>query len=58
MFGKPIAVVAQAVGQARQLQRVAKRVARGGTGGDGRLIEDTQSKGHVVGCLPIADGSR
>src|SRR5258708_7813195 len=46
MFGEPVAVIAQAIGQARQIQRVAKRIPRGVSGGDGRLIQNAQAKCH------------
>ena len=49
VLGDPVAVVAEPVGQPRQVDRVAQRLRRGRALGDGSLVEDAEAQagGHL-----------
>ena len=47
MLGEPVAVIAEAVAQLREVDRVLHRIGRGHPLGDGRLVEHGQAEGQV-----------
>jgi len=58
VLGDPVAVVAEAVGQARQLERVAQRLRAGEALGDRGLVEDGEAEDEAMlgGARPRLPG--
>jgi len=48
MLGDPVAVVAETVGEARQIERVGQRLSAGGSLGDWRLVKDREAHEPMV----------
>ena len=51
MLGDPVALVAEPVGEPRQIERVAQRRRAGRGGGDGREIEDGERDHAEMFCF-------
>jgi hypothetical protein len=54
MLGQPVALEAQAVGEAREVERVAQRLGAGGALRHRRLVEDAESQGGHGEKLALA----
>jgi hypothetical protein len=58
VLGNPIALVAEPVGEPRQIERVAQRHRSGGGRGDGRQIEDGKRYHAKMFCFVMMPGAR